>query len=283
MSKREFQGDTGYLTFAFGERYVELAYIQALSIKSTQQHSNYAVVVDKANELLAQKYKHVFDKIFVMNHTPRGWDMTQHHWALQITPWRETIMLDADIVFTSSVDHWWPALRLRDVCLTSQVFDFRGNRITSRRHRKLFDENLLPDVYAGVMYFRYSQFASEFFLLLRLIADSWDWIATEHLVKNDDKRLRIDESVALAARIVGVHNVTLPTAIPTFVHAKSGLWGLSEQQPWYEQLYTECEDGLIVGHHSQRLPFHYHHKEWVTDDITRIYERNHSKLTESDQ
>lgn len=283
MSRREFLGDRGYLTYALGEKYVELAYLQALSIKSTQKNDKYAIIVDRANESLARQYEHVFDKIIAINYTPMDWDMTQHHWALRLTPWRETIMLDADIVFTSSVDHWWPTLRLRDVCLTNQVFDFRGNRITSRRHRKLFDENMLPDVYAGVMYFRYSQFATEFFLLLRLIADSWDWIADEHLVKNDDKRLRIDESVALAARIVGVQNVTLSAPIPTFVHAKSGLWGLSEQQPWYEQLYTECENGLIVGHHIQRLPFHYHHKEWITDDIIRTYERNHIKLPSSDK
>lgn len=280
MSRREFLGEQGYLTFALGERYVELAYLQALSIKKTQTNNRYAVVVDRANESLARQYESVFDKIVVINHTPVGWDMSQHHSALRFTPWRETIMLDADMIFTASVDHWWPTLRLRDVCLTSQVFDFRGNKITSRRHRKLFDDNLLPDVYAGMMYFRYSSFASEFFLLLRFIADSWDWIANEHLVKNDDKRLRIDESVALAARIMGVQNVTLPVAIPAFVHAKSGLWGLSEQQPWYEQLYTECEDGLIVGHHPQRLPFHYHHKEWVTNDIIRAYERNYEKLSE---
>lgn len=282
MSQREFLEEQGYLTFALGKRYVELAYLQALSIKKTQKMNRYAVVVDQANESFARQHEDVFDKIIVMKYEPKEWDMTQHHWALRFTPWRETIMIDADIVFTSSIDHWWNTLRLRDVCLTNQVFDFQGNRITSRRHRKLFDENLLPDVYAGMMYFRYSQFATEFFLLLKLIADSWDWIATDHLVKNDDKRLRIDESVALAARIMGVQNVTLPVAIPAFVHAKSGLWGLSEQQPWYEQLYTECEDELIVGHHIQRLPFHYHHKEWATDDIIGTYERNHRKLHQGD-
>lgn len=281
MSQREFLADQGYLTFALGIDYVRLAYLQALSIKTTQTNSNYAVVIDRNSELFAQQYKHVFDKIITIDYLPLEWDMTQHHRALRLTPWRETIMLDADIVFTSSNDHWWSALRLKDVCLTSQVADFRGNRITSRRHRRLFDENLLPDVYAGMMYFRYSQFATEFFLLLSQITQEWEWISAEHLVKNEDDRFRIDEAVSLAARMMGVHNVTLPAAIPTFVHAKSGLWNLSEQQPWYEQLYTECNDKLIVGHHKQRLPFHYHHKEWATDDIIQQHERNYQEFLSS--
>lgn len=283
MTKRHFQADQGFLAFASGEAYVKLAYLQALSIKSTQRVNNYAVIVDKQNEELVQEHQHVFDQIIVLDHQATEWDMTQHHRALGLTPWRETILLDADIVLTSSIDHWWPALRLNDVCLTSQVVDFRENMITSRKHRKLFDANNLPDVYAGFMYFRYSQFATEFFFLLKQITEQWEWFASEHLVKNDDKRFRVDEAVAIAARIVGEQNVTLPVKIPTFVHGKSELWGLSEQAPWYEQLYIEYADNLIIGHHKQRLPFHYHYKEWATDDIIQHYERNYSQSNQSNQ
>jgi hypothetical protein len=281
MSQRSFRGEQGFLTFALGEKYVKLAYLQALSIKTSQKINNYAVVVDSTNEALAKQYHHVFDKILVINHSPSEWDMTQHYRAFALTPWRETVMLDADILFNESVDHWWPVLRNKDVCLTNQVFNFREELITSRKYRKLFDENLLPDVYAGVMYFRYSQFANEFFFLLREITNNWTWIANDHLIKNDDKRFRIDEAVALAARIMGKEHVTLPIPIPAFVHGKEGLWKLSEQQPWHEQLYVEYDDKLLVGHYPQRLPFHYHHKEWINDDIIRTYERNYQKLSSS--
>lgn len=282
MSKREFKGEQGYITFAIGSKYLKLAYVQAMSIKLTQKNNNYAVIVDKQNEEEAKKYGNVFDQIIVVDYVPVEWDMSQHWQVFPLTPWRETIMLDADIIFPSSIDHWWTALRQRDVCLTNQVRDFREDVVTTRRYRKLFDENLLPDVYGGFVYFRYSQFTVEFFALIKMITANWEWIAKEHLIKNDDLRIRVDEMFALATRIMGVQHLTLPISIPTFVHGKSGAWGLSEQQPWYEQLYTECNgNSLIVGHYQQRLPFHYHHKEWITDDIIRRYERNYEKFTNS--
>lgn len=280
MSKRDFKYEKGFLTFALGKTYIKLAYLQALSIKITQKNKNYAVIVDKQNETLANSYKDVFDEIIVIDHEPTDWDMTQHHTAFELTPFCETIMLDADMIMTESIDHWWPSLQLKDVCLTNEVHDFMEKKITSKKHRQLFEINHLPNVYAGMMYFRSSQFAAEFFMLLKHITDEWAWFANEHLIKNTDKRFRIDEAVSLAARIVGVHNVTLPAAIPTFVHAKSELLDLANL-PWYEQLYAEYDERLIVGHYIQRLPFHYHYKEWINNDIIEKFERNYRKLLAS--
>lgn len=281
MSQREFKDQKGYITFALGEKYLRLAYAQALSIKATQRIKNYAVIVDKATEQNIDKYRHAFDEIVVIDYTPSEWDMSQHWKVFYLTPWKETVMLDSDMIFTSSVDHWWNTMQLREVCLTHNVKDFRENTITSRRHRKLFDENLLPDVYAGFIYFRYTHFSMEFFALIKAISQNWDWFAKEHLVKNEDNRIRLDELFSLATRIVGIQHVTLPCSIPTFVHGKESLWGLSEQQQWYKQLFVEFNDDLLVGHYVQRLPFHYHHKEWITDDIMGRLERNYKKSNNS--
>lgn len=279
MSQREFKGEQGYITFALGKDYAKLAYAQALSIKSTQKINNYAVVTDKETATEFEKFSKIFDHVITIDYTPVDWDMSQHWRIFYLTPWRETVMLDADMIFTKSVDHWWDALRLKEICLTKNVKDFRETTITSRNHRKLFDENLLPDVYAGFVYFRYTHIAMEFFLLIKEITEKWDWIANDHLIKNEDKRVRLDELFSIATRIFGIQNVTLPISIPTFIHGKGGLWGLSEQQPWYEQLFTELnEENLLIGHYPQRLPFHYHHKEWITEDVIKQLERNYKKF-----
>jgi hypothetical protein len=282
MPQREFQKDQGYLTFALGEKYLRLAYVQAMSIKFTQKINNCAVIVDKVSADNNPQFLKVFDKVIVVDYTPQDWDMTQYYRAFALTPWRETVLIEADILLTHSIDHWWNAMRLRDVCLTTEVKDFRENIITSRKHRKLFDVNNLPDVYAGFMYFRYSELASEFFFVIRLIINEWNWFAKEFLIKNEDMRVRIDEVFAIAARIYGMQNVTLPISIPTFVHGKEGLWGFSEQQLWYEQLFTEWDEHVpLIGHYKQRLPLHYHHKDWITDDVIREYERNYQKFVTS--
>lgn len=279
MSKREFIDQQGFLTFALGETYLRLAYVQALSIKLTQKIKNCAIIVDVHTAKNNPQYLKVFDRVIEINHTPLSWDMTQHYRAFALTPWKETILLEADMLLTNSIDHWWNTLRLRDICLTSSVRNFREEVITSRKYRRLFDENVLPDVYAGLLYFRYSEFASEFFTLVKFIMMEWDWISKDHLIKNEDLRVRIDEVFSLAARIVGIHNVTLPLTVPTFIHAKEGLWDLVTQQPWYEQLFCEWDNTTpLIGHYPQRLPLHYHHKEWITDDIIRQYERNYEKF-----
>lgn len=282
MSNRKFKADQGYITFAFGKEYLKLAYVQALSIKASQSINNYAVIVDKTAAEELDNYSHVFDEVIKVDYEASGWDMSQHWKVFGLTPWRETVLLDADMVFNESVDHWWPTMRLRDVCLTHEIKDFRENTITSRKCRRLFDENLLPDVYAGFMYFRYTELASEFFGLVKSITHNWDWIAKEHFIKNDDYRIRIDEIFALAARIFGTQYVTLPVAIPTFTHGKEVLWKLSEQQPWFEQLFVELtKDKLLIGHYYQRVPLHYHHKDWITENVIRNYERKLAKFTES--
>lgn len=282
MSKREFKAEKGFLTFAIGKQYVKLAYIQAMSIKLSQEIKNIAIVVDNESASELEDCLQVFDHVIKINHSPTNWDMTQYWRALQLTPWRETILVEADIIFPTSIDHWWAILQQKEVCITNNVRDFRENKITTRKYRKLFDENLLPDVYAGFMYFRYSQFAVEFFLLIRLIMENWEWISKEHLIKNENYKVRIDEVFSLATRIMGIQNLTLPVPIPTFVHGKCSAWGLSEQLPWYEQLYVEWNNNIpIVGHYHQRLPFHYHYKDWITKDVIKQFERNYQKFIKS--
>ncbi len=279
MSQREFQAEQGYLTFALGEKYLRLAYAQAMSIKLTQKINNCAVIVDKISADNNPQFLKVFDKTIIIDYNPISWDMTQHHRAFGLTPWRETVLLEADMLLPHSIDHWWDTMRLRDVCLTTTVKDFRENIITSRKHRKLFDINLLPNVYAGFVYFKYGQFSQEFFFIVKNIINEWDWFSKEFLIKNEDKRVRIDEVFSIAARIYGIQNVSLPIPIPTFIHGKEGLWGLTEQQPWYDQLFTEWDKHVpLIGHYRQRLPLHYHHKDWITDDVIREYERNYKEF-----
>lgn len=280
MSRRNFKANQGFLTFALGKEYAKLAYAQALSIKLTQQIKNVAVVVDNTAALELQNFPNIFDDIIKIDYTATEWDMSQYWRAFHITPWCETFLIEADMIFPTSIDHWWDAVRQKDVCLTREVKDFRENTITTRRYRKLFDENLLPNIYAGFMYFRYTHFAAEFFALIKFIFEDWEWISKEHLIKNDNPKVRIDEVFSLATRIMGIEHLTLPIHIPTFTHGKSGAWGLSDTHPWYEQLYVEWNNVVpIIGHFHQRVPLHYHYKEWITEDVIRQYERYYEEFT----
>lgn len=283
---REYKGDRGYLTFALGKGYVKHAAAQAMSIKLTQkQVTACAVVVDDiAAAEITDDQRRLFDEIIPVSYKAVGWDMSQECNAWPLTPWRETIKTDADMLFTSSIDHWWQHLQTRGMCITSCIRDFRGNVITSRRHRQLFDENLLPNVYSALTYFNQSEIAYQFFSAARGATIDWPWIAKQHLIKNDDPTLRTDELFAISARIVGEEHVTWPAAFPAFVHMKEEINNLSTSKPWHKQLPCYWENKkFFVGNHQQSLPFHYHHKELLDAGLYESIKRDYRKLVESIQ
>jgi len=280
LDKRHI-ADRGFLTFAVGEQYLRAARAQAMTVKLTQSNSNFAIIMDStAGALIDQDDKALFDKIIVLGHTAQGWDMTCEWMAFNLSPWRETFKTDADMLFTTSIDHWWRSLQHRDICIARSVRDFRGDIITSRSFRRLFDLNNLPNAYSAMTYFRYSRGAADFYAKVKQISEDWAWYAKDLLVKNDDLRPRTDEMYALASMIAGP-DATLSHVdeLPTFVHMKEKLNGLGHQQPWHEQLPCYWRgDKLFVGNFAQQLPFHYHHKGALTDELYACIHRDYKEL-----
>lgn len=263
----------GYLTFVQGKEYLRMAYAQALSVRATQTHNGYAIVVDEDTMRHVQSHHHyVFDHIIPTTYKDNPF--MQEWQAYQLTPWEQTIKLDVDMLLTHSIDHLWQHLAQHDIVLCNHVQDFRGKKITSRVHRKLFDDNLLPDVYSAMTYFKKSKLASEFYYYAERLSKAWNEVKLRKLAGSFvplvyDSEVRTDELYAVCARIIGVENVTLPVPLLSFVHGKSELWGLGSR-PWHEQLYTQWDGGkLRIGQHVQTNPFHYHYKEWLTDDTIK--------------
>ena len=119
----------GFVTFAQNTPdvdYLELAYLQALNIKATQQHSSYAVIVDAATmETVNEVHRNTFDYIIPLTvdyNDPTSNRKFANEWQVFYqTPFKETIKLESDLLFTRSIDHWWTAFRLRDVCLSTDA------------------------------------------------------------------------------------------------------------------------------------------------------------------
>ena len=93
--------------------------------------------------------------------------------VFRATPFRETIKLEADMMITSAIDHWWTMLRNRDIVVSTGCRDWKDQRAVSRHYRKVFDANNLPDVYNAITYWRLSETAKEFFDTGRMIFESW--------------------------------------------------------------------------------------------------------------
>ena len=128
----------GFLTFAIvepdGVDYLRLAYLQALNVKATQTNAKYAVITNVVEESIPEKYKEVFDYIIHIVRQPDKSAFFYEPFAFDYTPFKETIKLEADLLFTRSIDHWWTAFRLKDVCLSYQAKTFRGISSRSEEH-----------------------------------------------------------------------------------------------------------------------------------------------------
>jgi hypothetical protein len=177
------------------------------------------------------------------------------------SPFRETVKLEADMLVTSAIDHWWTLFRHRDVVISTGCRDYLDRVSSSRHYRKIFDSNGLADVYNAVTYWRLSATAKEFWELVRAVFGDWDAFKT--LIKFAPSEPDTDLVYAMVAEIMGPHRVTLPFATyPKITHMKQHIIG-SSQPDWTTDMVWEYQQGrLRVNTVAQWGCFHYHHKHW---------------------
>jgi hypothetical protein len=268
----------GFLTVACNTEqtdYLQLAYLQALNVKHTQKNNKFAVVVDQnTSAKITDTHRKVFDYIVeapAHDYGPYGAEA----FLFELTPFKETIKLESDLLFTRSIDHWIHAFRLRDVMLSTGCKNYQQQQSNSRRYRKVFDDNDLPDVYNGLMYFRFTETSKYFFDTAKRIYANWNNIINE--LKNcRDPVPSTDVVFGLAARIVGEELCTLTTAdFVNFVHMKPDVNGFDEGLSFNEVFVTEFDQGMIrINNVNQYHPLHYYNKNFNIDQLIEFYEQH---------
>jgi hypothetical protein len=86
---------------------------------------------------------------------------------------------------------------------------------------------------------------------------------------------------SLAQHILGTEDTMNDLNFPSFVHMKSQMMNIPKNQiteNWVENIPTYYRpDGVLkVGNYKQLLPFHYHIKSWLTDDIIAKLEERYN-------
>ena len=193
-----------------------------------------------------------------------GW---ANDWQMfSVSPYRETIKLEADMIAAGPVDHWWTLFELRDVVISQGCRNFYDEPADSRFYRKIFDQNHLPDVYNAITYWRLSTTAKEFFDLVRQIFEQWD--DYKKILKFPDEVPTTDVVYAMAAQIMGPELVTLPTGLgPAIVHMKRHINAMHTQD-WTQELIWE-NDPFRINTVSQWGMVHYHIKGWANEQRPR--------------
>ena len=146
--------EQGYLIVAInvpGTNYVSCAETLAKTIKYWHPDAKICLltnITDASNPVLFDYVREFPYLVDLENPWSNDWQV------FRATPFRETIKLEADMMITSPIDHWWTMLRNRDVVVSTGCRDWKDQRAASRHYRKVFDANALPDVYNAITYYR---------------------------------------------------------------------------------------------------------------------------------
>jgi hypothetical protein len=279
---RTFKRPRGFLTFAQNgkEDYLRMAYGLALSLKITQAEPYLAVVVSPGTEV-PDKYRAVFDEVIDVPWLDEArdsvWKLENEWKAYHVTPYEETIKLDADMLFTSDIAEWWPLLARQEMVACTTVETYRGEMISSDFYRKCFTANALPNIYTAMLYFRISQPAMKVFDLAQTIFHNWQRFFTEFLEPiTRPQMVSTDVVFALAIKLLDANDCIFPTLpVPRFVHMKTRLqnWpAIIDGEDWTKHIQVNLTDVMKLGRHRQHLPLHYHIKTFLTDAMLQHYE-----------
>ena len=282
MRKQPHCAQRGFLTIAQNTNdvdYLELAYLQALNIKVTQPDSLYAVIVDEfTKSQITDTQRRAFDYVITLEIDEAEndeWKLANEWQSFWLTPFKETIKLESDLLFPRNISHWWPALRLRNVVLSHGVVDLQQRLYTGNRYRKLFSDNNLPDVYNGMMYFRYSREATEFFTLARDVYRNWTEVRDFALTNIRDENPTSDVVYSIVSAMLEIEPYVPSLDFFTFAHMKPGIQGWAESTQIFDSVLVENElNELRINNVQQLQPVHYHDKKFKVKELIQDYEKH---------
>ena len=279
----------GYFTIAQGDAYHRMAYALALSIKRSQKTTNkfaIGVTAEEKAKLKGTKYAEVFDEIVEIpwkdSAKDSEWKLENWWKAIHMTPWDETVGLDADMLFFEDHEEWWNIMSESPAAFCTKPVTYRGEIITSDFYRKTFTDNELPNVYAAFFYFKKNDITFEFFKLCEVIFNNWARFHYEFLKPvNRPQYFSTDVAFAIAAKILEFdkHYAHSFLNIPTFVHMKSQLqeWpnDVFMNEDWTKMVRVQFSPNcsLKINNFLQTVPFHYFVKDFLTDDKIQYLEK----------
>jgi hypothetical protein len=257
--------------------YVQLAYGLALSIKNTQRpgFDQVALVIGNKQKLQNIKSDWVFDHVIEWDQET-FWD--GRSWMDQLSPFDNTVCLDADMLFLRDYSHWAEYfIENSELYITNKSFTYRGEAVVDQHYRKTFIKNQLPNLYSFYTFFKKdSELAKEFFDLGRDIIKNPVEFSNMFLSEYKPKILGTDEAFALAAKLLDITDViSYDLDFPRVVHMKP----MIQNWPWpadawsdHVGFYLNKKGQLKIGNYQQQDIVHYVEKDKMNREMISILE-----------
>ena len=188
----------------------------------------------------------------------------------EASPYDETIKLEADMIIPRNIEHWWDILNVNDVVVSTNIRNFKGELSDCRVYRKFIDENMLPDTYNSITYFKKSETAKLFYTVVKDIFEHWE--EYKAILKcNPQEEVSTDWVYAIACHIIGVEKTTLPNFTEmSMIHMKQYINGIPSEDWTKTLVYEVLPKTIRVNTYPQLYPFHYHIKSF-SDKLLESY------------
>ena len=257
--------------------YLRMAYALALSIKNTQRpgYDKVALVIDDSDKIKDLKSPWVFDHVIEWKNET-FW--TGRSWMDQLTPFENTVCLDADMLFFRDYSHWVEFfIDNCDIYVANTAYTYRDEVVTSDFYRKAFVKNDLPNLYSFYTFFkRDNELAKEFFTLGRYIIKYPTEFNNLFLTNHRPAVIGTDEAFSLSSKILDISDqIAYPLEFPRVAHMK----GQVQNWPWpadnfthHVGFYLDKEGKLKIGNYQQNNIVHYVEKDLITDEVINILE-----------
>jgi hypothetical protein len=242
--------------------YIKCAEVLAKNIKRVMPDACVSLITDDI------EYSKYFDKVIALPYgdkDPEGdWKLINDWQVYEASPYDYTIKLEADLYLPQSIDFWWDVLKEKDLVISSTIRNYKQEISNVRVYRRFLDDNNLPNVYNSLTYFKKSEFAEKFFILVRNIFENWDSYRSVLKCKIDEEA-STDWVYSIACHILGEENTTLRGFdAMSMIHMKQFVNELPSEDWTQKLIYEVFPHSLRINTIPQLYPFHYHIKDFCS-------------------
>jgi hypothetical protein len=256
----------GYLVMAQGD-YLDMAIALAKSIKQTQSTvNNISIIVDCDIDVTEHSAVDDFIELPTDMSGDDKWKIHNRCQFYDLSPYDETVILDADMLFLSDVSGWWDMMSKYNMLITSKVKTYRDDWVDASPYRRAFTANNMPNTYSAFTYFKKSQQNRMFFTLLKSIITNWEQWSIRYIPEQRQRFPSIDLAMAIAVKILDIESeVTTSADFPTFTHMKGGCQGWKTSVEKWDTVLNRynTEQGIKLGPYLQSGILHYVQKDFI--------------------
>lgn len=248
--------------------YIRQAYALALSVYRFNPNTNVSLIT---TDDVKPKYKKVFDKIIDV---PWGdladgtdWKIDNRWKVYHCTPYRNTLIFDADMLVLENLDHVWE--NQENLIFTGNVKTFRNEHMSSNYYRKSFSQNELPNVYSAMYKFSKCNETKAFFIVLEMVMRNYEFFFKKYAPKNIQNWNSVDLAAAISLKILGRHKDAIDTSSNfTFTHLKHYIQNFRPtHDSWTKMLSVDLGEDIIINGYKQSGILHYVEDEFLTEDV----------------